>query len=325
MEFTKLWVPFAIATTVYYVGIAATAMFFHFDGASLPGGRALLWTLPGYTFLLPRTIAYSPVVCSDVFKMAAKAQGYPNMMNIHTGFYLVFALVCVSLGIFSTLWLVWMGPAGLVAQLDYDFWPLYVLAATSVLFLFQIIPMFANSVKHESTQEHLLSPECDSPLVPQTSGDPGLAEQVAEFSSERLVRLPLSLWELCVSLLQSGRVIIRNWDYYTASRPLPALLAAFIFFNMFSLMGTELRITESYTVVCLQILHLIGTAPLWLQALGWRTCADEQMVIKAAEGGKSIGSGLVFSTSDLLDAVVCGCPASKSYLATEERLLKTAA
>eukprot|EP00951_Prasinocladus_malaysianus_P004396 scaffold30856_cov36-Prasinocladus_malaysianus.AAC.1 len=141
----------------------------------------------------------------------------------------------------------------------------------------------------------------------------------------QIFRLPLSLWYVARNLVRSVRSISMNWTYYIASRPLPTLLATFSAFNMLSWIGIEVRIADSYTVVCLQAIHLVGVIPLMITIFGWRRRADQTTVLAASETGKSIGSGLVFSTTNLLDALVCGRPVSDSYLATEERLLKTAA
>eukprot|EP00873_Tetraselmis_striata_P041278 jgi/Tetstr1/461542/TSEL_006648.t1 len=88
----------------------------------------------------------------------------------------------------------------------------------------------------------------------------------------------------------------------------------------------ELRLAENLaSMICngVAIVLVLGVDLAMLS--GRLSKADQEMILHAAEEGENVGSGLVFSTASLLNALASGGSLAAGYVATEERLVDSAA
>eukprot|EP00873_Tetraselmis_striata_P027263 jgi/Tetstr1/447527/TSEL_034907.t1 len=149
-----------------------------------------------------------------------------------------------------------------------------------------------------------------------------------------LFTVALGLWNmpqgavlLVLNVTASVKHLLRTWRWLAATRPQKFLLAVgFIISGLFLWPVMELKITEHLaSQLCNGLAFGLTLGVDLAMVLGRLSLADQEMILHAAEEGENVGSGLVFSTTSLLNALASGASLAAGYVATEERLVDSAA
>jgi len=142
-----------------------------------------------------------------------------------------------------------------------------------------------------------------------------------------VLALPRGIRLLVINLVASLRLFAAHWDWWAATQPHKFLLTggmlvvASVLWILAELPAMSNRVSMVLFVGALAWVILLTMVMMFSPLAN----ADQTMVLKVASEGGSIGSGLVFSTSSILNALTFGEPVAQGYAATEERLLKSAA
>eukprot|EP00873_Tetraselmis_striata_P041281 jgi/Tetstr1/461545/TSEL_006651.t1 len=149
-----------------------------------------------------------------------------------------------------------------------------------------------------------------------------------------LVTVALGLWSmphgaviLVLNVTASMKHIWHTWRWLAATRPEKFLLAAgYLIAGLFLWPVLEVKLTDNAASMICNGLAFVLTLSVDLAMLSGRLSkADQEMILHAAEEGENVGSGLVFSTASLLNALVSGGSLAAGYVATEERLVDSTA
>eukprot|EP00873_Tetraselmis_striata_P040242 jgi/Tetstr1/460506/TSEL_005765.t1 len=149
-----------------------------------------------------------------------------------------------------------------------------------------------------------------------------------------LVTVMWGLWDLprgavmlVLNVTASVKHIWCTWRWLAATRPEKFHLAVgYLIGGLLLWPVLELKCTENVASMLCNGLAFFVTLCVDLAMLsGHFSVADQEMIFRAAEEGESVGSGLVFSTASLLHALAGGGPLAAGYVATEERLVESAA
>eukprot|EP00951_Prasinocladus_malaysianus_P020778 scaffold170498_cov48-Prasinocladus_malaysianus.AAC.1 len=84
-------------------------------------------------------------------------------------------------------------------------------------------------------------------------------------------------------------------------------------------------LSSSFASMCCNFVGMSCMVMINAACLGYTLHADQELILKAAEEGHHIGSGLVFSTASLLNALTTGKPLAPGYVATISRMAEAAA
>jgi len=171
------------------------------------------------------------------------------------------------------------------------------------------------------------APSCESSSSPGSAmagGRNAVLDTADEFVSA-VVALPQGIQLLVVNLIAALQQFTLHWDWWAATQPqkflftVGGLAAASILWIVEAVQYSPVRMVVNATAMAWVVLLVL------LVLFGPLKNADLSMVLKVAENGGSIGSGLVYSTSSILNALKYGGPLAMGYAANEERLLKSAA
>jgi hypothetical protein len=132
---------------------------------------------------------------------------------------------------------------------------------------------------------------------------------------------------LVMNVWASAKHIHATWRWLAASRPEKFLLSmGYLISGLLLWPVLEVKATTNWaSALCVSLALVLTSAVDMLMLLGLITRADQAMILNAAEGGENIGSGLVFSTAALLNALSSGGALPAGFVATEERLVSSAA
>eukprot|EP00951_Prasinocladus_malaysianus_P013854 scaffold105359_cov44-Prasinocladus_malaysianus.AAC.1 len=139
--------------------------------------------------------------------------------------------------------------------------------------------------------------------------------------------LPGSLWSMAGHFNVAVRLVASDWRMMLARTPQKTIYAAGML--LISPLGW-VNITfgdhfNVYVSLAMNCLDLALGFLFFVISCGWMLRADHEMIMTGAEKGQMVGSGLVFSVLELIEALQFDLPLPAGYIATETRVLNCAA
>eukprot|EP00873_Tetraselmis_striata_P041279 jgi/Tetstr1/461543/TSEL_006649.t1 len=287
-----MWTWIGILYCLYVAGLTLATLPLHFDSAVLPGSRGYMSVL-SFFLSFPNLLAFDPVSSTKAFKEAA-------VRKAAVGTRIAWGQGAAEGGIGVDSFR--LGHNGQERGNGSN-------RATA------------------NEQEHLLLPGEDQ------QSRHGL-RRALRHTWNPLFTVALGLWNmpqgavlLVLNVTASVKHLLRTWRWLAATRPQKFLLAVgFIISGLFLWPVMELKITEHLaSQLCNGLAFGLTLGVDLAMVLGRLSSADQKMILHAAEEGENVGSGLVFSTAALLNALSSGGSLAAGYVATEERLVDSAA
>uniref|UniRef100_A0A7S1SR15 Heterokaryon incompatibility domain-containing protein n=1 Tax=Tetraselmis chuii TaxID=63592 RepID=A0A7S1SR15_9CHLO len=138
--------------------------------------------------------------------------------------------------------------------------------------------------------------------------------------------LPHGAYMLCVNVTAAFHHFKDNWRWWAASKTDKFLVTTgYMVVGMMAGPTVELPITSNVTAMI-----LTGMAMAWVLVLnsliifGKYRRVSEAMILAEVSKGGNIGSGLVYSTASILNALTFGEPVEQGFVATEAQLVHAA-
>ena len=146
-----------------------------------------------------------------------------------------------------------------------------------------------------------------------------------------LQKLPQGLPALAKNVSRSVGILVRHWRFMAACRPEKFTFAAGVILPSLFLWPVW-EITVPYNNVAVAIMVSVPKAIAILIGLlvavyliSASSRCSEAMILAAAAAKQGIGSGLVYSTASILNALLTGAPLEAGTVATEDRIREAAA
>ena len=312
-------------------------------GQELRGHPLILWSMTQSTEVV-MILSFNRMQSSEVFKRAAVHYGYSHTPHLHEGSLQRFAICQItgSIGLGLVIFL--------ITQKLYT--ELYVMSYT--MFGYSAVMAIGSSITALSFSTKSGSSSSSS-NINGDKGSPGPLGHIQTFRSnghaqeaqknqKSAAKQSVEVEETAAEWDEAGRPLLyeeqgkqqekRNTQRTVFSR-LRWSLACSIEPSLkvigHQLLGIPVAIAVGlpapYWPVPLVLIAISLVPMAWTAAIacGWMSRTDEAMLLDAASRGYAIGGGLVYSTAEVLNAVLADEPLKTGYAATCERVMQCAA
>ena len=320
MQDLRFWTRLSAVLFLAPILGAAATFSCRYWGQELRGHPIILWSITQSTEVV-MIMGFNRLQSSEVFKRAAVRYGYAHAPRLHEGSLQRFAIVQVtgSIGL------------GLVIYFINQKWyiEVYIMAYT----MFAYATMMGISTVMTSLSFSTKSDNSSSSSDGDINDSPGPLGHIQTFSSnghvdeaDRTLLPQEPADSRQPEKMNNQRTVFSRLRWSIACSAEPSLKV--IGHQMLSIpVAIAVGLPAPYWPVPL-VLIAISLVPLaWTAAIacGWMSRTDEAMLLDAASKGYAIGGGLVYSTAEVLNAVLANEPLKAGYTATCDRVSQCAA
>ena len=291
MQEIRLWSRISSVLQVSLLVVVSSSFCFRYNQFSPDyRGQPFLMLASAIMTEVIQQFSYDRLQSSDQFKLAAAHYGYSGLSKLHDGSFQRKVVQALTIAASVPLKL-FLFATGRHAQLYTIFYAIFAYSA-----VISVINM----------RSHYLCTRNDN-----ADTEKRIRSSRASFSitDKKKAGLSQMRWSLACKPAQSVKIFGNLCTRLTCALTL--------------LLPEEYRSIH----VKLAMLVMFMSCVLWglLVACGYKARADEALLLQASSQGYSIGGGLIYSTVDVLNALLFDEPVPMGYIATRARIMQCAA